>query len=100
MKLVTFQTIDAVKDLFKKGYLETDETKIDVKKLGTTYLWILDKMNEKVANPDNTKYPLWCWVKCYNGICPAKRKGKKVRFSCSYSKEMSIFATCIDNKNK
>ena len=78
MKLVTFQTIDAVKDLFKKGYLETDETKIDVKKLGTTYLWILEKMNEKVANPDNTKYPLWCWVKCYNSICPAKRRGKKV----------------------
>ena len=77
MKLVTFQTIDAVKDLFKKGYLETDESKIDFKKLGTTYLWILDKMNEKVANPNNTKYPLWCWVKCYNGICPAKRRGKK-----------------------
>ena len=35
-------------------------------------------MNEKVKNPGNIKYPLWCWVKCYNGICPPKHNGKKV----------------------
>lgn len=35
-------------------------------------------MNKLVKNQYNVSYPLWCWVKCYNGICPAKRKGTKV----------------------
>lgn len=78
MKLVTFQSIDALNDLNKKGYLECNESKIDIKKVGSTYKWIVDKMNEKIDNPNKTKYPLWCWVKCYNGIYPPKVKGKKV----------------------
>lgn len=35
-------------------------------------------MNHKINNPNNTKYPLWCWVKCYNRTCPPKKKGKRV----------------------
>jgi hypothetical protein len=35
-------------------------------------------MNERIPNPNNVDYPLWCWVKCYNGICPPKKKGKRV----------------------
>lgn len=77
MKLVTFQSLDALKDLLNKGYLECDESKINLTKSGITYNWIITKMNEKINNPYKTKYPLWCWVKCYNGICPPKRKGKK-----------------------
>lgn len=78
MKLVTFQSLDAIKDLFNKGYLECDESKINKEKNGTTYDWIVEKMNEVVGNEFNTSYPLWCWVKCYNGVCPPKKKGNKI----------------------
>lgn len=78
MKLVTFQSLDAVKDLLKKGYLECDKSKINLDKLGSTYEWVVNKMNKSIKNPFNTSYPIWCWVKCYNGICPAKRKGSKI----------------------
>ena len=78
MKLVTFQTIEAVNDLFKKGYLECNKNKINLEKTGPTYKWILNRMNERIPNPNNVDYPLWCWVKCYNGICPPKKKGKRV----------------------
>lgn len=78
MKLVTFQTIDALNDLKSKGYLECDENKINIEKAGPTYKWVIDNMNKRVNNPFKTKYPLWCWVKCYNGVCPPKRKGKRV----------------------
>ena len=78
MKLVTFQTIEAVNDLFKKGYLECNKNKINLEKSGPTYKWVLNKMNERIPNPNNVDYPLWCWVKCYNGICPPKKKGKRV----------------------
>ena len=78
MKLVTFQSFDALKDLFNKGYLECDESKINKEKNGTTYDWIIEKMNEVVGNEFNVSYPLWCWVKCYNGVCPPKKKGNKI----------------------
>ena len=78
MKLVTFQTLDALNDLKSKGYLECDEKNINIEKLGAIYKWVIDNMNERINNPFKTKYPLWCWVKCYNGICPPKRKGKRV----------------------
>lgn len=35
-------------------------------------------MNEKIPNPDNIQFPIWCWVKCYNFISPPKRKGNKI----------------------
>lgn len=78
MKLVTFQTLEALKELKQKGYLECDENKINIEKAGPTYKWVIDNMNKRIDNPFNTKYPLWCWVKCYNGIFPPKRKGKRV----------------------
>ena len=76
MKLVTFQSMDALKDLINKGYLECNNN-IDLKNK-KIYDYIVDKMNEKIENKYNTKYPLWCWVKCYNNICPSKHKGNKV----------------------
>ena len=78
MKLVTFQSLDAVKDLFEKGYLECNRSKIDIKKAGPTYNWVIEKMNKLVKNEFNSSYPLWCWVKCYNSIVPPKRKGESV----------------------
>jgi len=79
MKLVTFQSLDAIKDLFKKGYLECNKSKIDIEKLGITYKWIVENMNLSVDNKYNTSYPIWCWVKCYNNIYPPKRKGEKMK---------------------
>lgn len=76
MKLVTFQSMDALKDLINMGYLECNNN-IDLKNK-KIYDYIVDKMNEKIENKYNTKYPLWCWVKCYNSICPSKHKGKRV----------------------
>ena len=97
MKLVTFQTNEAVKYLFEKGYLECDEKKINIEKVGPTYRWIIEKMNEKIDNPNKTRYPLWCWVKCYNGICPPKKKGKRVEgFDVKITfnkKEKDVFIT-------
>ena len=77
MKLVTFQSIDALKDLVSKGYLECDENKILSEKNLPIYDWIVEKMSE-INNPTNAKYPIWCWVRCYNGIWPPKRRDKKV----------------------
>ncbi len=78
MKLVTFQSLAALKDLINKGYLECDEKYIDEKKAEPTYQWVIKKMNQSVENKNNTKYPIWCWVKCYNNICPPKHKGEPV----------------------
>ena len=78
MKLVSFQSMEALKYLIKKGYLECDESKINIEKAGPTYSWILEKMNERIKNPTDTKYPIWCWVRCYNSICPPKHKGMPV----------------------
>jgi len=48
MKLVSFQSMNAFKQLVNKGYLETDERFVDVKKMGPTYNWLIDKMNENI----------------------------------------------------
>lgn len=79
MKLVTFQSFKALESLFKNGYLECDEKFINLEKTGPTYNWVLEKMNEQVENKYNTKYPLWCWVKVYDGICPKKQKGNAIK---------------------
>ena len=97
MKLVTFQTLDALNDLKTKGYLECDENKINIEKAGPIYKWVIDNMNKRIENPFKAKYPLWCWVKCYNGICPPKRKGKRVEgFDVKITfnkKEKDVFIT-------
>jgi len=78
MKLVTFQSFEALKFLINNKILICDEKYINKKKAGPTYSWVLEKMNEKIDNKNNYKYPIWCWVKCYNAICPPRHKGKPV----------------------
>lgn len=75
MKLVSFQSMEALKVLIDRGYLEVDDQYVDTKKYGRTYDWIIEKMNKVIPNEYDTKYPLWCWVKFKNGICPPKHKG-------------------------
>jgi hypothetical protein len=79
MKLVTFQTMYALKELLNKEYLECKEEYVDLKKSEHTYNWVLGKMNEKIQNNYKTKYPLWAWIKFKNGICPPKHKGNRVK---------------------
>ena len=97
MKLITFQSLEAVNDLFKKGYLECDKSKINLKKYGLIYKWLITRMNENINNKYSTLYPIWCWVKCYNGICPPKRRGNKIKgFDVKITfnkKEKDVFIT-------
>ena len=41
MKLITFQTFDALKSLINNGELICDERYIDLEKSGPTYNWVL-----------------------------------------------------------
>ena len=79
MKLVTFQSMDALKFLVNNGYLICNENYINKEKAGSTYEWVIEKMNSYVKNNTKSKYPIWCWVKCYNGLCPPKHKGERVK---------------------
>lgn len=78
MKLVTFQSIGAFKELINKGYLECDSRNINMDKVGYVYSWVVDKMPKYVKDDGSSKnkYPIWAWVKCYNNIYPPKHKGK------------------------
>lgn len=79
MKLVSFQSMDAFKQLIEKGYLETDERYIDMNKMRLTYDWVVEKMNETIPNEHGVRFPLWCWVRFKRGICPPKHKGEPVK---------------------
>lgn len=78
MKLITFQPINAVRDLFEKGYLQCDEKFIDLNKASVVYDWVVEKMNQNVKNNYKVQYPMWAWAKCYNSICPPKHVGKPI----------------------
>lgn len=78
MKLVTFQTFDALKSLVNRGYLEADAARIDLCKYGFPYEWITEQMARRIEGRGQAEYPLWCWVRFKNGICPPKHKGKAV----------------------
>ena len=79
MKLVTFQTMEALKELITKGYLETNPKYINEQKNGFVYNWVVKNMTKKIPNTHNANYPIWCWVKYKNGICPPKRKGDPIK---------------------
>ena len=78
MKLITFQSMDALEYLINHGELICDEKYIDLSKTSHTYQWVIQKMSRLIPNTSTAKYPLWCWVKCFNHICPAKHKGERV----------------------
>ena len=79
MKLITFQTMDALKYLINNKELICESKYIDIQKMGPTYKWVIEKMKEFIPNQTKSQYPIWCWVKCFNGICPPKRKGEPVK---------------------
>ena len=81
MKLITFQTKEALATLQKTGILRADVACIDLKKYGVPYDWIVQEMKKKKICPKKgEKYPLWAWAKCGSSIAPPKKKnysGKK-----------------------
>lgn len=79
MKLVTFQSMEALKYLINNGYLICDEKFINKEKSEIIYNWIIEKMNNKIKKDTETSFPIWAWVKCYNGICPPKHRGEKIK---------------------
>ena len=97
MKLITFQPIIAVRNLFEKGYLQCNKDFIDLNKASVVYAWVVEKMNQSVKNTYNAEYPMWAWAKCYNSICPPKHAGTpienfqvKITFN---KKEEDVFLT-------
>ena len=97
MKAITFQTKEALEYLIKNGYLICENKYVDIEKMGPTYKWLVDNMNKFVENKTIAKYPIWCWVKCNDSICPPKHKGKRVEgFDVKITfnvKESEIFIT-------
>ncbi len=77
-KLITFQTMDACRSLICKGYLECGEKHIDREKSGYVYEWVLEKMQESVPNLYNAPWPVWCWARFKNGVCPPRHRGEPV----------------------
>ena len=82
MELVTFQSMEALKYLVNNGYLVCDSKYINHAKSAKIYSWVIDKMKNYPKDKNinvNVEYPIWCWVKCYNGIYPpTNKKAKKV----------------------
>lgn len=78
MNLITFQSIEALEFLNNNGYLICDDSHAPSDKYFSSYKFIIDNINKNLNNNDNVKYPIWCWIKCYDGICPPTVKGKKV----------------------
>lgn len=57
MKLITFQSLEAVKYLINHGYLICDETYINQEKYGYAYNFITTNMAKKINREENIKYP-------------------------------------------
>ena len=79
MKLVTFQSFDAVRDLFNKGYLECDNRKINLFKAGPTYQWIVNQMNEKIEILKDDGY-------CYDFFNYIRSNGQRIDWIKEYYK--------------
>lgn len=75
MKLVTFQTKEALSVLQKTGILIADTSYLDMKKSTVPYNWIVHEMNKKKIHPESIEqYPIWAWAKCGAFNAPRKRK--------------------------
>ena len=75
MKLITFQTKEALKVLQKDGVLKANVAHIDLQKYGVPYDWIVHEMKKhKILPKQGEQYPLWAWAKCGSSIGPKKKK--------------------------
>ena len=77
MKLITFQTREALSSLQKTGMLITDTSYMDMKKCSVPYNWLVPEMKKRNIIPHNgEKYPIWAWAKCGASIAPKKKKNR------------------------
>lgn len=75
MKLVTFQTKEALSTLQKTGILIADQSYMDMKKSAIPYNWIVHEMHKRnITLQNGEKFPIWAWAKCGAFIAPRKRK--------------------------
>lgn len=75
MELVTFQSEAVLKELVAHSYLRCDPKLVNVQRYGKVYDWITEHMSQQVESPRGVRYPVWCWVKFKNGICPPRHRG-------------------------
>ena len=75
MKLITFQSLEAFKELKRKGILRVPDSFSNAtsKKYDIPYHFIMNEMKKKLPSSD-ILYPLWAWEKCGGFIAPRKRK--------------------------
>ena len=76
MELITFQPESILKELVEQGYLECNPQYVDTEKYGRVYDWIAGHMRRQIEAPTGVQYPLWCWVRFKNSICPPRHKGQ------------------------
>ena len=58
MKLITFQSIEALEFLNNNGYLICDDSHAPSDKYSSSYKFIIDNMNKNLNNNENVKYPI------------------------------------------
>ena len=90
MKLVTFQSQDFVENLIHNKYIVCDDAKAS-KKIQRAYDWISSKLSVYYSSDKESTYPIWCWVKCHNSICPPRVKGTPVPgfdFKITFNKDI------------
>lgn len=75
MKLITFQSESVLKELVTRGHWKCDPKYVDVSRYGSVYDWITAHMEHRIQRPSDIRYPVWCWVKFKNGICPPRHRG-------------------------
>lgn len=74
MKLITYQTPEALANLKKTGILITDVSYMTSQKYVVPYDFLVGKMKQKIQPLKGEQYPIWAWTKCGASIAPRKKK--------------------------
>jgi len=75
MKLVTFQTRQALTVLERQGVLAVSPDHINLQRYGIPYDYMVQQMKtHRIFPPANISYPLWAWAKYGVYMAPKKRK--------------------------
>lgn len=81
IKCVTFQSLEFLENLIRDKEIVCDSAKAS-KKIPKAYEWVSGKLRD-YSYVDGVAFPIWCWVRCRNGICPPRVKGTPVpNFDC------------------
>lgn len=87
MKVWTIQPKEIYEYTMDNGYFVVDISKSDFYScLKNGYDWMVEKMNEKIPNPNHIKFPIWAWYRW---------DGKEKRPDLRYN----LFSYTGDNKD-